>query len=133
MPLKDVAGAAELSERVELLVPLLRANALRTEHDGRVAPENIAALAQAGVFRMTAPRSFGGYQVPVKTQVEVLAAIARGCGSTSWVCAVYSVGVWLAGCFSDQAQEEVFSEPDARVTLVAAPTGTLVPPTAATG
>src|ERR1019366_8863393 len=66
MALKDVAGAAELSERVELLVPLLRANALRTEHDGRVAPENIAALAQAGAFRMTAPRSFGGYQVPVK-------------------------------------------------------------------
>jgi alkylation response protein AidB-like acyl-CoA dehydrogenase len=127
MPLKDAAGAAGLSERVELLVPLLRANALRTEHDGRVAPENIAALAQAGVFRMTAPRSFGGYQVAVTTQVEVLAAIARGCGSTSWVCAVYSVGVWLAGCFSDRAQQEVFSEPDARVTLVAAPTGTLVP------
>jgi hypothetical protein len=42
---------------------------------------------------MTAPHTFGGYEVPVRTQVEVLDSIARGCGSTSWVCAVYSVGV----------------------------------------
>jgi 3-hydroxy-9,10-secoandrosta-1,3,5(10)-triene-9,17-dione monooxygenase len=127
MSMTDIAEAAGLWERVEALVPLLRANALRTERDGRVAPENIDALAQAGVFRMTAPRAFGGYQVPVTTQVDVLAAVGRGCGSTSWVCAVYSVGVWMVGCFSDQAQEEVFAAPDARVTLVAAPTGTLTP------
>src|ERR1700728_1412145 len=127
MSVTDSAEAAGLWERVEALVPLLCANALRTERDGRVAPENIDALAQAGVFRMTAPRAFGGYQVPVTTQVAVLAAIGRGCGSTSWVCAVYSVGVWMAGCFSDQVQEEVFAAPDARVTLVAAPTGTLTP------
>jgi hypothetical protein len=48
MPLNDVAGAAGLVDRVESLVPLLRANVLRTEHDGRVAPENIAALARTG-------------------------------------------------------------------------------------
>lgn len=127
MSLTDRPPRVELSERVETLVPLLRARALQTERDARVAPEVIAALAEAGVFRMTAPRAFGGDQVPMTTQVDVLATIARGCGSTSWVAAVYSVGVWFAGCFSDQAQDEVFAQADARVTLVAAPTGTLTP------
>jgi 3-hydroxy-9,10-secoandrosta-1,3,5(10)-triene-9,17-dione monooxygenase len=127
MALREAVDTAELRERAEALVPLLRANALATERAGRVAPPVIAALAQAGVFRMTAPRAFGGWQAPMATQVEVLRQIARGCGSTSWVAAVYSVGVWMAGCFNDRAQDEVFSEPDVRVTLVAAPTGTLVP------
>lgn len=117
----DDAGAG-LAERAEALIPLLRANAVKTERDRRVAPENIAALADAGILRMTAPRRFGGYQVPVEAQVQALAAVARGCGSTSWVAAVYSVGGWMAGRFDDQAQDEVFARPDVRVTLVGAPT-----------
>jgi 3-hydroxy-9,10-secoandrosta-1,3,5(10)-triene-9,17-dione monooxygenase len=115
----------ELLARTESLVSLLRANAQATERAGRVAAENIDALAGAGVFRMTAPREAGGYQLPVITQVEALAAIARGCGSTSWVAAVYSVGIWMAGNFADEIQEEVFAEPDVRVSTAAAPTGRL--------
>jgi alkylation response protein AidB-like acyl-CoA dehydrogenase len=122
-------SGAELAEgllaRTESLVPLLRANALATEREGRVAAENIAALEQAGVFKMTAPREAGGYELPVLTQVEVLAAIARGCGSTSWATAVYSVGIWMAGNFSDELQDEVFAQEDVRITLVGAPTGRL--------
>lgn len=115
----------ELLRRTEALVPLLRANAAATERDGRLPAENVAALARAGVFGMTAPREAGGFELPVATQVDVLATIARGCGSTSWVAAVYSVGIWMAGNFDDRIQEEVFAQPDVRVTLVGAPTGRL--------
>src|ERR1700689_2052805 len=115
MTLREAVDTAELCGRAEALVPLLRANALATERGGRVAPAVIEALAQAELFRMTAPRAFGGWQAPMATQVEVLRQIARGCGSTSWVAAVYSVGIWMAGCFSDRAQDEVFSVSDARV------------------
>jgi 3-hydroxy-9,10-secoandrosta-1,3,5(10)-triene-9,17-dione monooxygenase len=125
MAVSGVELAEGLLARTESLVPLLRANALATERQGRVAAENIAALEQAGVFKMTAPLEAGGYELPVLTQVEVLAAIARGCGSTSWATAVYSVGIWMAGNFSDELQDEVFAQEDVRVTLVGAPTGRL--------
>jgi 3-hydroxy-9,10-secoandrosta-1,3,5(10)-triene-9,17-dione monooxygenase len=118
-------SSEELRQRTEALIPLLRANAAAAERDGRLPAENVAALARAGVFRMTAPREAGGFELPVTTQVDVLAAIARGCGSTSWVAAVCSVGIWLAGNFDDEIQEEVFALPDVRVTAVAAPNGRL--------
>src|SRR5579863_7589374 len=125
MAVSDTRRAEELLERTDSLVPLLRASARDTERGSRVAPQCLSAIADAGVFRMTAPFEAGGYQLPVTTQLDVLAALGRGCGSTSWVCAVYSVGIWLAGNFSDAIQEEIFAQPDVRVTVVGAPTGRL--------
>ncbi|HEX4035590.1 MAG TPA: acyl-CoA dehydrogenase family protein [Solirubrobacteraceae bacterium] len=125
MAVSERQRAEELLERTETLVPLLRASARDAEREGRVAARCLEAIADAGVFKMTAPIDAGGYQLPVTTQVDVLAALARGCGSTSWVCAVYSVGIWLAGNFSDAVQEEVFAQPDVRITVVGAPTGRL--------
>jgi alkylation response protein AidB-like acyl-CoA dehydrogenase len=125
MAVSERQRAEELLERTQTLVPLLRASARDAEREGRVAPGCLEAIADAGVLRMTAPAEAGGYQLPVTTQVDVLAALARGCGSTSWVCAVYSVGIWLAGNFSDAIQEEVFAQPDVRITVVGAPTGRL--------
>jgi alkylation response protein AidB-like acyl-CoA dehydrogenase len=125
MAVSERQRAEELLERTQTLVPLLRASARDAERAGRVAPPCLQAIADAGVFKMTAPIEAGGYQLPVTTQVGVLAALGRGCGSTSWVCAVYSVGIWLAGNFSDDIQEEVFAQPDVRITVVGAPTGRL--------
>jgi alkylation response protein AidB-like acyl-CoA dehydrogenase len=48
------------------------------------------ALREACVFRMTAPKRFGGQEVDFQTQCDVLAEIARGCPSTSWVATIYS-------------------------------------------
>ncbi len=120
-------GTDSLRARTTSLVPLLKENALRTERERRVVPENIEALAEAGVFRLTLPRSLGGYEASMATQVEVLAEIARGCGSTSWVASVYSVGTWLVALFSDEAQDEVFATSDVRVTVVATPTAVAHP------
>ena len=117
----------DVLERTRALVPLLRDNAQRTERERRVVPENIDALADAGVFRLTLPQSLGGEEATVATQVEVLAEIARGCGSTSWVASVYSVGTWLAALFPDEAHDEVFVTPDVRVTVVATPTAVARP------
>jgi alkylation response protein AidB-like acyl-CoA dehydrogenase len=38
--------------------------------------------------------------VDLPGQVRVLAALAAGCGSTSWVASVYSVCTWLTGRWS---------------------------------
>ena len=112
-----------LLERTASLLPMLRENAPRCEQARRVVDENIEALTDAGVFRMTVGRHFGGYESSVATQFEVLAEIASACPSTSWVATILTAMIWNVGMFPDEAQEEVFADPRVRVASVFAPGG----------
>jgi len=112
----------ELIQRAIDLQPLLAKNAAQTEADRRVVEENIEAIREAGLFKITVPKRFGGYEVPIKTKLEVSAALAEGCGSTAWVTALTNVCAFFTSLMSDQAQEDVFgADPDARAAGVFAP------------
>lgn len=111
----DEAG---LLERTNALLPLLRENAQRTEEARRVVDENIEALTDAGVFRMTVPRRHGGYESSLDTQYDVLAAISSACPSTGWVATILTAMLWNTGMFEDEAQDEVFADPRVRVASV---------------
>jgi 3-hydroxy-9,10-secoandrosta-1,3,5(10)-triene-9,17-dione monooxygenase len=110
--------------RAAALVPMLRERAADAEKARRVAPETFDALSEAGVFRMTAPARYGGQEADFETQCDVLAEIARGCTSTSWVATILSAMSWLAGVFPDEAQDEIFAGGDPRISGVFSPTGT---------
>jgi alkylation response protein AidB-like acyl-CoA dehydrogenase len=118
---------ARLVERAAALVPMLRERAESAEKQRRVAPETFDALSDADILRMTAPKKYGGYEADFLTQCEVLAEIARGCPSTSWVATILSAMSWLAGTFPDEAQEEIFASRDPRISGVFSPTGTATP------
>lgn len=112
----------ELVESAKALRPLLQKNAAKAEEDRRVAEENIQAIADAGLFRITVPRRYGGYEVPIRTKLEVSAALAEGCGSTAWVATLINVCNWFASLYPQKAQDEVFgADPNARVAGVFAP------------
>ena len=117
-------SSAELVRRAAALVPMLRARAADAEQARRVAPETFDALAEAGIFRMTAPARYGGSEVDFQTQCDVLAEIARGCPSTSWVATILSAMSWLVGTFPDETQDEILGDGDPRVSGVFSPTGT---------
>ena len=103
---------------------MLAEQAPRAEQARRVSDESFDALSKAGVFLMTAPKRYGGAEVNFQTQCEVLAHIARGCPSTSWVATIYSAMSWLAATFPDRSQEEIYADGDPRISGVFAPTGT---------
>ena len=109
------------------LVPLLRKHAASAEKARRVPQDTLDAVSQAGVFTMTAPKAYGGVEADFQTQCDVLAEVARGCPSTSWVATIYSAMSWLVGTFPDEAQEEIFATRDPRISGVFSPTGTAVP------
>ncbi|WP_405771881.1 acyl-CoA dehydrogenase family protein [Streptomyces sp. NBC_00080] len=110
------------------LVPLLQSNAARTETDRKVAEENIQALTDAGLFRLTVPRRLGGLETDFRTFLEVTSELARGCGSTAWVVTLINVCNWLVGLYPEQAQQEVWGDdPHARVCGVLAPSATSRP------
>ena len=118
-----MTSATELVARVRELQPLLADNAAKGEIDRRVVEESIAALTEAGIFRIAQPKRYGGYETSMRTMLDVSAAVAEADGGTAWVVTLCDVCAWLVGLFSEQAQEDVWgANPDAKVSGVLAPT-----------
>lgn len=86
--MRSLATAEDVLARVNELVPTLRSRAAQTENLRQMHPDNLRDLTQAGVFRLTMPTDTGGYQADDGIVSEVLAQIARGCPSTSWICTI---------------------------------------------
>ena len=117
-----IPTSAELLARIRDLQPLIEKNAAQGERDRRVVEESITALTDAGAFRVAQPRRYGGYQVTVRTMLDVSAEIAEADGGTAWVVALCNVCAWLTGLFSERAQDEVWgADPDAKVSGVLTP------------
>ncbi|MEU6603037.1 acyl-CoA dehydrogenase family protein [Streptomyces flaveolus] len=114
----------DLAARAAALQPLLQQHAVQGEADRVIPPAVIEALDEAGVFRLLTPKRYGGHETDLRTLIEVSEALGQADGSAAWVGMIISVTNWLACLFPEKAQEEVFgTDPDARVTGVAAPTG----------
>ncbi len=113
-----LADAAEACARAEALVAPLRSRASRVDAERRIPDESIADIAATGLFRISAPRAFGGSQLGIAALMQSVAAVASGCGSTGWVYAVLSGHNWAVGLFPAEAQREVFSDPDALVASI---------------
>ncbi|MES2263979.1 MAG: acyl-CoA dehydrogenase family protein [Pseudomonadota bacterium] len=114
----------ELVRRASAAGATLAKNAQQTEHDRRAHDDNIAAIADAGLFRLMVPKRFGGYESDIRTHLDVTSALAESCGGTAWVTALVNVCAWFTGLFPQRAQDEVFgANPDARVAGVFAPSG----------
>ncbi|WP_406418238.1 acyl-CoA dehydrogenase family protein [Streptomyces sp. NBC_01614] len=111
----------DLVNRVRALRPRVREHALRAEQERRVTPEVAAALTDAGIHRMNVPRRYGGLQSRLGTQVDAVAEIASACGSTAFKTVIQAGCSYIAALFPDEAQDEIFTNPDAKVG------GTLVP------
>src|SRR5580765_3652432 len=117
-----------LAERALALRPLLEANAQETDQLRRLPDANVAALKDAGLCRLMVPARFGGHQTDIHTYIEVMEALGRGCGSTSWVASLINVCAWLASLFPERAQQDIWgSNRDAWIAGSLAPHGDAKP------
>jgi 3-hydroxy-9,10-secoandrosta-1,3,5(10)-triene-9,17-dione monooxygenase len=104
-----------LTAKAAALVPLLRAKAAETERNGRIPEDVLEAIDAAQLFRLRTPQRFGGFEGDIRTYMDVVTALGRGCGSTSWIGFISIATVWIAALFPDAAQREVFAgNPDVR-------------------
>jgi alkylation response protein AidB-like acyl-CoA dehydrogenase len=103
---------------------LLAENASAADRDRRVPEPVIEALAEAGLFKLTVPKRYGGHEADVRTIIDVAATLAESCGSTAWVVTLINTVGIAVGMLPDQAQKEVFgANPEARVAGVFSPRG----------
>ncbi|TDC40368.1 acyl-CoA dehydrogenase [Micromonospora sp. 15K316] len=123
----DLPGRAELIRRASELVPTLRKFSTWNEENRRVHDDAVAALAEAGIFRMRTPLRYGGYECDTRTLVDVAAELARGDGSTAWAASVYWIPTWMASHFPDYVQDTVFAGPDSLVCGTLSPSAMATP------
>ena len=127
-PGATAADRAALLERAAAIRPILERNAEQTDTLRRLPDENVRLLTEGGLCRLMVPRRFGGYQTSIRTYIEVMAELGRGCGSTAWVASLVNVCAWLTGLFPERAQHDVWGPSrDAWVAGSLAPNGTATP------
>ncbi|MEN3283327.1 MAG: hypothetical protein V7607_4467 [Solirubrobacteraceae bacterium] len=115
-------GIDELLDRVAQIRPIIERNGPEAEPERRIPEESIQALVDAGLFKITVPRRFGGYEVPIWTKMQVSAAVAECDGATAWVLTLINVCNWVGGVFSDACQQDIWGEnPGARIAGVLNP------------
>lgn len=111
----------EVVARATALVPLIREHAEKSSEERRVVPEVMDALEEAGLLKLMIPRRLGGLETNIRTMMECVAEVGRGDGSTAWAVALLNVCTWFSTTFSDEAQDEVFSTPDAKACGIFSP------------
>ncbi len=119
-----IPSLAALSERTALLTPILAARGAEGDRKGRIADDLIEQIADAGVFKVTQPVEFGGYEFTGIGACVVTEHIARGDGSAAWVVFNLLAGAWTVGVMSSELRQDVWgNDKGARVCTVQAPRG----------
>lgn len=104
------AKLAAVLENVRTLGPTLRERALENERAGRHSDETIADLDKAGAFNIASPAEFGGDELSVRQQLDVIMEVAKWDGSCGWTVWVAASTNWIAAGMGPQVIEEVFGD-----------------------
>ena len=124
----EASDLATLMASAAAIRPTLEANAGETDAGRRLAEGNVRALRDTGLCRLMVPRRFGGHQTSIRTYIEVMAELGRGCASTAWVASLINVCAWLTALFPERAQRDVWGpDPDAWVAGSLNPIGEALP------
>lgn len=109
------------------LEPLLREEAGEAERARRLTPRAVEALRAAGVFRMTMPGSWGGPEVDILTQIEIVEAVSQADGSAGWCTMIGSDSGFYSASLDDAVARRLFPDLDAVTAGWLYPVGRLQP------
>jgi alkylation response protein AidB-like acyl-CoA dehydrogenase len=98
----ELDGQAILAN-VRALEPLLRQHADEAEQARRLMPPVVEALRRAGAFRLSMPRAWGGPELGLLDQIEIVEAVSRAYGSAGWCVMIGSD----SGFYSAMLDEDV--------------------------
>lgn len=108
--------ADELVSAAEAIAGRLAAGALESERGRKVSPSSVRAMADAGLWRILTPRTYGGWEAGLRAQVDTALVTAAADPAAGWVQMVSNAHCWMVGNFPLECQEEVFAAgPDTRV------------------
>jgi 3-hydroxy-9,10-secoandrosta-1,3,5(10)-triene-9,17-dione monooxygenase len=99
----------ELVARAEAMIPTLRDRAPQAVRDRQIPQATVEDFNATGILRVCQPERFGGLGLGVETCAEAAFQTGRGCGATGWMTGQWSLHNWMVGWFSEQAQEDYWT------------------------
>ena len=105
--------AADPGAAARGLAPMAGEAALEAERERRLTAPLVAAMSEAGLFRMLVPRELGGGEATPAQLVDAVEVLANGDGAAGWCLAVLSTSGMLAAYLPEQQAAEVYGDPQA--------------------
>jgi indole-3-acetate monooxygenase len=119
-------SAAEIRERAAALGPLIRRDADEIASIRHLTPAVLEGLREAGVFRMAFPRSWGGPEMRVRDQIEMIADLGYHDASVAWNVMILADSGFYALLSEPETAEELFPTMDLATAGAARPAGRAV-------
>ncbi|HYZ21016.1 MAG TPA: acyl-CoA dehydrogenase family protein, partial [Rhodopila sp.] len=94
----------------ELIRPIIETSAPKAEQDRQLSGEVHAAMRQAGLFAMMAPRARGGYELPPAECMEVFEAVARIDPAAAWNLEMNQAIACYVAWLSDEGADDIFRD-----------------------
>jgi alkylation response protein AidB-like acyl-CoA dehydrogenase len=115
-----------LVERLQGLLPAIRARREEIESARRLPRELVDVLRETGIFSLEVPRAIGGQEAIPADIMRVIETIATADGSTGWCAGLAIANNGVAGFMNEAGAKEVFADPKAPTAGIFAPTGAAV-------
>ncbi|MFJ8826891.1 acyl-CoA dehydrogenase family protein [Streptomyces sp. NPDC102467] len=96
-------------DKVRALGPTLRERALEAERAGRVSDETIADLDATGAFAIGSPAEYGGHELSVRQQLDVVCEVSRWDGSCGWIVWVGASTNWIPAGSGARVVRELYA------------------------
>ena len=94
--------------KIRVIGPTLRVRAPEAEKRARLSDETIADLASTGAFDIASPAEFGGLELLVRDQLDVVIEASKWDGSVGWVVWAGASTDWIPAGSGPRVLEEVF-------------------------
>jgi len=104
----DAEPSRGIAERVRALLPEIAAYSGETERERRIAAPLVAAMLEAGLFRMLLPRQFNGFETDPLTFTAAIEEIAKADASTAWSLCQTAVCAMVAAYLPPETAMEIF-------------------------
>lgn len=115
----------ELIARAQAMAPGLLERQAEVEERTFYAEDVHEMFRQAGFYRITVPRRYGGYEYDFEVFLKIVMILARACPSTGWMyCLGAAHSLVAATIFDERAQDDLFAGGDFIAPAVIAPGGT---------
>ncbi|QIG78625.1 acyl-CoA dehydrogenase family protein [Stakelama tenebrarum] len=115
-PLPLSPNTADVVSAVRALVPELREAQAESDKLARPPEHIVAKLREAGAYRLTIPKEYGGLGADMKTWMQTVTEIGRGDAGVAWAVTLVASCNWaLSSFFPKHVVNEVFSKPGASV------------------
>jgi alkylation response protein AidB-like acyl-CoA dehydrogenase len=99
---------ASVVQKIRELGPQLRERAVEAERNSRLSDETIADLDATGAFNIGSPAEFGGFELSVVQQLDVIEEVSKWDGSCGWVVWAGTSTHWIPAGMGPRVLEEVY-------------------------